>query len=170
MSVLRSVIMVALAFAASLVGAPDASAQSYPQRTVRFILPFGPGSGVDITARLVGGSPCRALGQAGRDRKPTGGDGLVAINAFTSANDDHTLLLDAGRHFHGASRTSTRSCPTTPTATCLPIANVTTLIAARASVPASLTSRDRCASSWRSRARKPNKFNVAAASRQFRLS
>jgi len=74
------------------VGHGSACAQTYPQRTVKFILPFGPGSGTDITARLV------ADRLAARWGKPTvidnrpGGDGLVAINAFLSANDDHTLL------------------------------------------------------------------------------
>ena len=41
-------------------GLADASAQSYPQRTVKFILPFGPASGTDHAARLVGDQLARA--------------------------------------------------------------------------------------------------------------
>jgi tripartite-type tricarboxylate transporter receptor subunit TctC len=44
---------VALAVCAT---AGHASAQTYPQRAVKFLLPFGPGSGADITTRLVGDS------------------------------------------------------------------------------------------------------------------
>jgi tripartite-type tricarboxylate transporter receptor subunit TctC len=69
-----------------------ASAQSFPQRTVKFILPFGPASGTDITARLVGDRLSQRWGKPVVIENRPGGDGLVAINAFISANDDHTLL------------------------------------------------------------------------------
>ena len=69
-----------------------ASAQTYPQRTVKFILPFGPASGTDITARLVGERLAARWGKPVVIENRPGGDGLVAINAFISANDDHTLL------------------------------------------------------------------------------
>jgi tripartite-type tricarboxylate transporter receptor subunit TctC len=72
-------------------GAP-LHAQSYPQRTVKFILPFGPGSGTDITARLVADKLSARWGKAVVVENRPGGDGLVSINAFLSANDDHTLL------------------------------------------------------------------------------
>jgi tripartite-type tricarboxylate transporter receptor subunit TctC len=72
-------------------GAP-LHAQSYPQRTVKFVLPFGPGSGTDITARLVADKLSARWGKAVVDENRPGGDGLVSINAFLSANDDHTLL------------------------------------------------------------------------------
>ena len=39
---------------AALVSAnAPSSAQNWPTRAVRFIIPLGPGSGVDITARLL---------------------------------------------------------------------------------------------------------------------
>jgi tripartite-type tricarboxylate transporter receptor subunit TctC len=57
---------------------------------VKFILPFGPASGTDITRAPDRGSAGRPLGQTGGDRKPSGRRGLIAINAFVSANDDHT--------------------------------------------------------------------------------
>jgi tripartite-type tricarboxylate transporter receptor subunit TctC len=80
--------------AAALVLFSDAAlhAQSYPQRTVKFILPFGPGSGTDITARLVADKLSARWGKAAVVENRPGGDGLVSINAFLSANDDHTLL------------------------------------------------------------------------------
>jgi tripartite-type tricarboxylate transporter receptor subunit TctC len=59
---------------------------------VKFILPFGPASGTDITARLVAERLSARWGKAAIIENRPGGDGLVAINAFVAANDDHTLL------------------------------------------------------------------------------
>src|ERR1700742_4466267 len=85
-----------LSFAAALLAIcafqSDAFAQSYPQRPVHFYLPFGPGSGADITMRLIGDKLTQKWGKAVVIENRPGGDGLVAINAFISANDDHTLL------------------------------------------------------------------------------
>ena len=80
---------------AALVGSlawNGAAAQTYPQRTVKFILPFGPASGTDITARLVSERLAARWGKPVVIENRPGGDGLVAINAFIGANDDHTLL------------------------------------------------------------------------------
>src|SRR5689334_2068651 len=88
---LRTLLLVATALAVNL-HSPEASAQSYPQRTVKFILPFGPASGTDITARLVADRLAKRWDKAVVIENRPGGDGLVAINAFVAANDDHTLL------------------------------------------------------------------------------
>jgi len=88
---LRMLLAVAAVLAIHL-HATGASAQSYPQRTVKFILPFGPASGTDITARLVGDRLSARWGKPVVIENRPGGDGLVAINAFIAANDDHTLL------------------------------------------------------------------------------
>src|SRR5258708_4485693 len=89
---LRIVVMALLAFTTWSGFAADASAQTYPQRAVKFILPFGPASGTDITARLVADRLSARWGKAAIIENRPGGDGLVAINAFVAANDDHTLL------------------------------------------------------------------------------
>ena len=82
----------AVALVASMQGIGSASAQTYPSRTVKFILPFGPASGTDIVARLVGDKLAARWGKPVVIENRPGGDGLISINAFTSANDDHTLL------------------------------------------------------------------------------
>jgi tripartite-type tricarboxylate transporter receptor subunit TctC len=84
--------VIAAALAACIAATGHASAQSYPQRTVKFILPFGPASGTDITARLVADRLAARWGKPAVIENRPGGDGLVAINAFIAANDDHTLL------------------------------------------------------------------------------
>ena len=88
---LRIVFLLAAALAANFHAAA-ASAQTYPQRTVKFIVPFGPGSGAVITTRLIGARLAARWGKPVVVENKAGGDGLVAINAFISANDDHTLL------------------------------------------------------------------------------
>lgn len=70
-----------------------ATAQSWPQRTVKFIVPLGPSSGADITARLLGDRLQARWGQPVVIENRAGGDGLVGITAFLSANDDHTLMF-----------------------------------------------------------------------------
>src|SRR6266568_5395845 len=79
--------------AALPVVARVATAQTYPTRTVRFIVPFGPASGTDITARLFADRLAARWGKPVLVENRPGGDGLVAIGAFVGANDDHTLLL-----------------------------------------------------------------------------
>src|SRR4029079_10640773 len=87
---LRILLVLATAFCA-IVNAASASAQTYPQRTVKFILPFGPASGTDITPRLVAERLAARWGKPVVIENRPGGDGLIAINAFIAANDDHTL-------------------------------------------------------------------------------
>ncbi len=97
----------AAAFGGLLMALPVASAQSqaqsqaqsWPQRSVRFVLPFGAGSATDIAARLIGDKLSAKWGKPVIIENRPGGDGLVAINAFTSANDDHVLLYASSASF-----------------------------------------------------------------------
>jgi tripartite-type tricarboxylate transporter receptor subunit TctC len=136
-------------------------AQSYPSRTVRFILPFGPGSGTDIAARVVADRLAARWNTPVVIENRPGGDSLVSINAFISANDDHTLLWMPVGNFavhpfehEKLSYDADRDL--------VPIAGVTTLPLSP-SVPASLPvgSLREFVELVRSQ---PNKFNAAAAS------
>jgi len=71
----------------------QADSQAWPQRTVRFIVPFGPGSAADTVGRLLSERLQKTWGQPVIVENRAGGDGLVSIGAFVSAKDDHTLLL-----------------------------------------------------------------------------
>lgn len=70
-----------------------AQAQSWPTRSVRLILPLGPGSGVDIGARLIADRLSQTWGKPVVVENRPGGDAIVAISTFTQANDDHVLLM-----------------------------------------------------------------------------
>ena len=69
------------------------SSQSWPQRPVRFIIPLGPGSGVDITARLLADKLAAKWGQPVVVENRPGGDAFLAITAVVNAHDDHVLLF-----------------------------------------------------------------------------
>src|SRR6516165_8077465 len=64
-----------------------------PARTVRLILPFGAASATDITARLFADRLSARWGKPVVVENRPGGDGLVALNAFIGARDDHMLFF-----------------------------------------------------------------------------
>jgi tripartite-type tricarboxylate transporter receptor subunit TctC len=70
-----------------------ASAQSWPTRNVRFIIPLGAGSGVDITARLFADKLSQRWGQPVIVENKPGGDAILAITTVKNAHDDHILLF-----------------------------------------------------------------------------
>ena len=75
------------------VAPSSAQTQTWPTRSVRFILTLGPGSGTDIGARLISDGLSRKWGQPVVIENKPGGDGIVAIAAFVGAKDDHVLLM-----------------------------------------------------------------------------
>src|SRR6188472_924336 len=85
-----------------LLGATaPATAQNWPTRPVKFILTLGPGSGADISARLLADRLAEKWGQPIVIENKPGGDGIIAINAFVSAQDDHVLLYGPSSSFIG---------------------------------------------------------------------
>ena len=76
-----------------VTSATPARAQSWPTRTVRFIVPLGPGAGADIGARLFAERLQAKWGQPVVIENKPGGDGLIAIQAYLGANDDHVLMF-----------------------------------------------------------------------------
>ena len=89
----------ATVFACGLTLTQAQAQQAYPERAVRFILPFGPGSATDIAARLIAEKLQTKWGKQVFVEPRPGGDGLLAINAFLAANDDHTLLYASTASF-----------------------------------------------------------------------
>ena len=72
---------------------PSAAVDAWPNRPVRFIITLGPGSGVDIGARLFADKLSAKWGQPVVVENRPGGDGMVAITSFLQAQDDHVLLV-----------------------------------------------------------------------------
>ena len=86
-------------FAAAVLTDGARAAAAWPTRPVKFILTLGAGSGSDIGARLFADRLSRKWGQPVIVENRPGGDGLVAINAFVSAHDDHVLLFAPSSSF-----------------------------------------------------------------------
>ena len=77
------------------------TSQVWPSRSVKLILPLGPGSGTDTIARMFADRLATHWGKPVVVENRPGGDGIIAITAFLSANDDHTLLFTATSAFTG---------------------------------------------------------------------
>jgi tripartite-type tricarboxylate transporter receptor subunit TctC len=82
-----------------VLSATPLQAQTWPTRTVKFILPLGPGSGADIGARLLADKLTARWGHPVVVENRPGGDGMVAITGFLGARDDHTLLFSPTSSF-----------------------------------------------------------------------
>jgi tripartite-type tricarboxylate transporter receptor subunit TctC len=78
-----------------------AFAQPWPQRPVKFILSLGPGSGADITGRMLAERLSKQWGQSVVVENRPGADAVLAINAVIAAKDDHTLLYGPSGSFVG---------------------------------------------------------------------
>jgi len=92
----RFVLTLSVCLPAVIFTGPLAHAQTadqWPQRPVRFIIPLGPGSGVDITARLLADKLAAKWGQPVVVENRPGGDAFLAITAVLNVHDDHVLLF-----------------------------------------------------------------------------
>ena len=85
--------VVTLALAIYAIATTASLAQQWPTHAVRFVLPFGPGSGADTAARLISEKLQQKWGQSVIIDGRPGGDGLLSLQAVLSAKDDHTLFF-----------------------------------------------------------------------------
>ena len=78
--------------AALLVAAP--SFAQYPQKPIRLVVPFPPGSATDTVARILGQSVSTAVGQPVVVDNKAGADGAIAgAEVVKAAPDGYTLLM-----------------------------------------------------------------------------
>ena len=87
-------VIAALFCAASGIASAAAGVDAYPTRPIRFIVPFPPGGGTDILARLVATKLTERLGwQIVTDNRP-GAAGNIGLDAAAKANPDgYTMVL-----------------------------------------------------------------------------
>jgi tripartite-type tricarboxylate transporter receptor subunit TctC len=98
------------AFGAALVASPSL-AQSYPSRSIRFIVPFAAGSATDALARIVGEHASKTLGRPVVIENMAGASGVVAAQAVARAEPDgHTVLITTNTT-HGANQSLLKNVP-----------------------------------------------------------
>jgi tripartite-type tricarboxylate transporter receptor subunit TctC len=84
---------VALSALALTIGAGAASAQDYPTRPVRIVVPQAPGSGADVVSRMLAEKMTQELGQPVVVENKPGANGIVASGLVAKeAPDGYTLL------------------------------------------------------------------------------
>lgn len=96
----RNVLAAALMLVTALCVGPSRAQTSlqtpspaWPQKTVRFIVPLPPGSGMDLSARLVAERLTERWGQPVVVENRQGADGIPAVTGFLAARDNHTFLF-----------------------------------------------------------------------------
>ncbi|WP_410087705.1 Bug family tripartite tricarboxylate transporter substrate binding protein [Variovorax sp. N23] len=87
-------VLAATLSALMLTAVTPASAQDFPSRPIRFVVPFPPGSGTDTSARYFGRKLSELTGQpVVVDNKP-GGNGFIAVKSVLSAPaDGYTVFV-----------------------------------------------------------------------------
>src|SRR4051812_2284546 len=90
---MSSKLVMAVAACVAVVGSP-ASAQTYPARPVRLVIPFPAGGGADIFARLIGRKLQDNMGQTFVADNRAGASGIIGCEMVARANPDgYTLLM-----------------------------------------------------------------------------
>ena len=107
-----------------LIAGAAALAQSYPVRTVRLIVPFPPGSGTDVTARVIGQNLSMALGQPFVvENKPGAAGSIAAMEVVRAPPDGYTLLFGSSSTL-AANVALVKNMPYDPAKDLAPIAGV----------------------------------------------
>jgi len=156
---------IALTGAASLPSL--AQAPAFPSRALRFIAPFPPGSGTDITARLFARSIGELTGQPVTVENKPGGNGFIGVQTVLNApHDGYTVFIGSNSTLTTNAATF-RKLPYDPLADFAPI----TLLSRGAClliVPASSAYRTLDALVADARQR-PGKLNYASGSMSYTL-
>ena len=84
---------------ASLTAPATATAQDYPQQTIRIVVSFGPGGGADIIGRILADSMSRKLGKPVIVENKPGAGGIIGNDVVAKATPDgYTLgIMTAGQ-------------------------------------------------------------------------
>lgn len=80
--------LIAVATMATLLAPTATHAQGYPNKSIRVIVPFPPGGGVDFVARVVGQELTKRIGQQVAVDNRAGANGIVGLQALMAAPPD----------------------------------------------------------------------------------
>jgi tripartite-type tricarboxylate transporter receptor subunit TctC len=127
----------AIAIASGLVHAAD-----YPSQTIKIVVPFPPGGGVDVVARMIAPRLSELLGQSVIIENRGGAGGSLGATAVAQApRDGYTLLLGTAST-HGTNPNVYAKLPYDPVRDFVPVALITQaplVLLANNTVPAKST-------------------------------
>src|SRR5262245_55273101 len=90
----RAISVLVLWAIASLVVPAVATAQTYPDRPIKIVVPVGPAGSYDIVGRLVADQLSRRLGQTVTvENRAGGGMSIGTLGVATAPPDGYTLLV-----------------------------------------------------------------------------
>jgi tripartite-type tricarboxylate transporter receptor subunit TctC len=93
-SIIRALALGTAAAAGFAVAPLAASAQDFPTRPVKMVVPFGPGTTTDLIARMVGEGLAKPLGQTVVIENRSGAGGSIGSDLVAkAAPDGYTLLM-----------------------------------------------------------------------------
>lgn len=98
---MKSAMLLKAVAAAAVIAlfAGDVSAQSFPSRPMKIVVPATPGGGIDIIARMVGDKISVSLGQpVVIENKPGASNNLGTDFVAKSAPDGYTMVIVASSH------------------------------------------------------------------------
>ncbi len=146
------------AFACALITAP-ASAQDYPNKPIRIIVPFGPGGGGDIVGRIFGQVLQDKLGQPVVIENKPGAAGTIGNEFVARAEKDgYTIgVMTAGQIIAGAMNKSLRYDTATAFEPISQVGTASLMLVARPDFPANTVSELIAAAKAN-----PGKINVAS--------
>jgi tripartite-type tricarboxylate transporter receptor subunit TctC len=107
--------------------AGDGSAQTWPSRPIKLIVPTGPGAATDVMARLLADGVSRTLGQAMVVENMPGASGLLAHQSVARAQPDGYTLLFTNTSGMAINLISFKQLPYDPTRDFTPVALVCSL-------------------------------------------
>ena len=133
------VVRFSLAAAAALLIMPcNAIGQSYPQRPLRMIVPFAPGGGTDILARIAAGKLTESTGQQVIvDNRPGAGGNVGTELAARATPDGYTLLMVSASYAVNAVVYKLALDPVKDLSPVIQVASVPFVLLAHPSVPVS---------------------------------
>ena len=117
----------AFALATALVSLIAAPSEAYPDRPIKFVVPFSGGSATDALARILGEDMSRRLGQPIVVENIAGSNGVLAAQAVArAAPDGHTVLISTNTT-HASNQSLMKNVPYDAVASFEPVTKLGTI-------------------------------------------
>jgi tripartite-type tricarboxylate transporter receptor subunit TctC len=99
----RIIAAIGIAALGLLISPPSSAQGAYPSRPIRFIVPYTPGTGIDILARAIGQKLSESLKVSVVVENRPGASGNIGTEAVSKATaDGYTILMTASTHVTNA--------------------------------------------------------------------